>query len=213
MAKGVEMNMKTNLSHAQTYNGPVNRFNYEIFAWSGENNRIESQQLSNFSNWKDFNCVINEEVLSEGSILNFTVENRRRVHRRLKLFFLLDWRTDGNERLSFISPDNHLVYHYSSKMYSLVDYRMSNRSGMIRRAVYPLTEKGIHHWKETLKTGSIPYQPLLKGPALTVVSFDLLFTPLEKMQGQVIGVEADSREDLRNLHKHLKNRLAFHLKK
>jgi hypothetical protein len=213
MAKGVEMKMKTNISHAQTYSRPVNRFNYEIFAWSQESSRIESQQLSNFSNWKDFNCVINEEVLSEGSVLSFTVENRKRIHRRLKLFFLLDWRTEGNERLSIISPDNHLVYHYSSTRYSLVDYQLNNRNGMIRKAVYPLTDKGIFHWKETLKTGSIPYQPLLKGPALTVVSFDLLFTPLQKIQGSVIGVEAESREDLRNFHKHLKNRLAFHQKK
>ncbi|WP_421379840.1 hypothetical protein ACOJQI_16420 [Bacillus salacetis] len=207
------MKMKTNLSHAQMYSNPINHFNYEIFAWSQENNRVESQQLSNFSNWKDFNCIINEEVLSEGSVLSFTVENRKRIHRRLKLFFLMDWRTDGNERLSFLSPDSHLVYHYSSTKYSLVDYQVNNSSGIIRRAVYPLTDKGIYHWKETLKTGSIPYHPLLKGPALTVLSFDLLFAPLQKLQGRVIGIEAGSREDLRNLHKHLKNRLAFHLKK
>jgi hypothetical protein len=213
MAKGVEMKMKTNLSNTQTFSCPVNRFNYEIFAWSDESNRIEYQQLSNFSNWKDFNLVMNEEVLPEGSILTFSAENRKKLHRRLKLFILLDWKTEGNERLSFISPDDHLVYHYSSTRYSLVDYQVNNKSGIPRRSIYPLTERGIFHWKETLKTGSIPYQPLLKGPALTVVSFDLLFNPLQKMQGQIIGVEGESREELRNLHKHLKNRLAFHLKK
>ncbi|WP_136035720.1 hypothetical protein [Bacillus salacetis] len=205
--------MKTNLSHAQTISCPVNRFNYEIFAWSNEKNRIESQQLTNFSNWKDFNLILHEESPPEGSILSFTVENRKKTHRRLKLFFLLDWRTDGTERLSFISPDNHLVYHYSSNSYALVDYQVNNRTGMARRSVYPLTERGILHWKETLKTGSIPYQPLLRGPALTVVAFDLIFSPLEKIQGRVFGIEGESREELRNLHKHLKNRLAFHLKK
>ncbi|WP_409251361.1 hypothetical protein V1502_14575 [Bacillus sp. SCS-153A] len=205
--------MKTNLSHAQTYNSPVSRFHYEIFAWSRENNRIESKQLSNFSNWKDFNYVVKEETFTEGSILSFSVENKMRVHRRLKIFFLLDWRTDGKERISIISPDNHPVYHYSSTKHSLVDYQVNNGSGLIRRSVYPLSDKGIFHWKETLRTGSIPYQPLLKGAALTVVCFDLLFTPLQKIQGHVLGVEAETKEDLRNLHKHLKNRLAFHRKK
>lgn len=207
------MEMKTNLSHAQPYSSPVTSFNYEIFAWSGDHNRIESKQLSNFSNWKDFNFVVNEEVLPEGSILSFSVENKKRHHRRVKLFFLLDWRNDGNDRISFISPDNHPVYHYSSTKYSLVDYQVNNSNGMIRRSVYPLSDKGIYHWKETLRTGSIPYQPLLKEAALTVVCFDLIFTPQQKIQGHVIGIEAQSKEDLRNLHKHFKNRLAFHLKK
>lgn len=196
--------MKINLLHAQAYSNPVNRFNYEIFAWTEESSRVESKQISRFSNWKDFNFVINEEVQNEGSFLNFSVENKRRIHRRLKLFFLLDWRADEKERLSFVSPDDNLVYHYSSKKISLIDYKVNKRNGMIRRSIYPLTDQGIFHWKETLRTGSLLYQPLLKGPALTVVSFDLLFSPLQKIQGDIIGIEADNKEELRNLHKHLK---------
>jgi hypothetical protein len=210
MAKGVDMKMKMNLSHADVYNSHGDSFNCEIFAWTDENG-IESKQLSRFSNWKDFNYVIKEEPHDEGAVISFTVENKKRIHRRLKLFFLLDWRNAGEERLSFVSPDDHLVYHHSSTKVSMIDYQVS--SGMIRRSLYPLTDKGIFHWKETLKTGSLLYQPLLKGPALTVVSFDLLFRPLQKVQGDIVEIEADSKEDMKNFHKHFKNRLAFHLKK
>lgn len=210
------MKMKMNVSHAKVYKEPkdtITNFHYEIFACCEESGRNESQQLANFADWKDFKCVVQEDSSTEGSILTFSVENKKRIHRRLKLFLLLDWRTAGTERLSFISPDDHLVHHYSSKGSSLVDYQVDNSNGMVRRSLYPLNARGISHWKQTLKTGSIPYQPLLKGPALTVASFDLLFSPLQKIQGHVIGAEADSREDLRKFHKHLKNRLAFHLKK
>ncbi|MGF2617081.1 hypothetical protein FZC84_04430 [Rossellomorea vietnamensis] len=210
------MKMKMNVSHANVYKNPKDisaNFHYEIFASSEESGKKESQQLSNFANWKDFTCVVQEENHTEGSVLRFSVENKRRIHRRLKLFFLLDWKTSGAERLSFISPDDHLVHHYSSAKSSLVDYQVDNSNGMVRRSLYPLTARGISSWKQTLETGTIPYQPLLKGPALTVASFDLLFSPLQKIQGHVIGAEADSKDDLRNFHKHLKNRLAFHLKK
>ncbi|MGM0844247.1 MAG: hypothetical protein ACQEUT_04650 [Bacillota bacterium] len=210
------MKMKMNVSHAKVYKqpkAPAANFSYEIFAWSDESGGIESQQLSNFANWKDFNCIVKEESHSEGSVLTFTVENKKRFHRRLKLFFLLEWGTSGTDRMSFISPDDYLVHHYSSTKSSLVDYQVDNSNGMIRRSLYPITAQGVFHWKHTLKTGSIPYQPLLKGPALTVASFDLLFSPLQKIQGHVVGAEAESKEDLRNFHKHLKNRLAFHLKK
>ncbi len=82
--------MKMNVSHANVYKNPKDisaNFHYEIFASSEESGKKESQQLSNFANWKDFTCVVQEENHTEGSVLRFSVENKRRIHRRLKLFF------------------------------------------------------------------------------------------------------------------------------
>ncbi|MCP3741397.1 hypothetical protein [Rossellomorea sp. BNER] len=187
-----------------------NLFSCEVFAWMKQSHCHSLKQVKGNTIWQGFEIDLSSSHYKNTQRNSFRVSNTFNTHQRLKLFYLLEFNHQERNHISFTSPKSHAVWKYSSST-TLVDISLQEGI-LVRKSLYPLTDQGVEMWRETLKSGHLAYQPLLKGPSIAVYSLDIVLKPNESMEGTVFAIQNVCRDQIRKIHYGMKNGLAFPFK-
>ncbi|MCM3665574.1 hypothetical protein M3204_14250 [Mesobacillus subterraneus] len=152
-------------------------------------------------------------IHSKVEFFDIFVTNHAKSCKQAKLILIQRHAETANEHLSFVSPNEDVIFHIADKRIYLVN-GMNSSGRMKQCTVQPVWNISTERLWNCRESGKLNYQPMAKGAAASVFSLDLNMGPRETQKSSCWMIEGTEKNTVVNLNNMLlKNTLAFPDKK
>lgn len=153
--------------------------------------------------------VKQEQIHSKIRLSNIYVSNHSSEEKEIKILVMHQYPNPSHEQLTFISPSENRIFHLANKTIYMVNGQNQGR---------PLTEyTTMSQWNvftdqiwNSLKKGTLKYQPMAKGLAASIFTIKMSLKPHETKKVNTWTINGKNKKEVLFLEQALlKNTLAF----
>lgn len=154
-----------------------------------------------------------EPIHSKIKFYEAYITNHNNQYMELKLLFKHHLQYATKEHFTFVAPTENVIFHVADPTIYLVNGQ-SNGYMMNQMTVQPFWNIHTNLIWSCEEKGSLKYQPMSKGVAVSVMAVDMKIPPKQTGKGHSWVIKGNSKKDLIQLNDAiLKNTLAFPFKK
>jgi hypothetical protein len=154
-----------------------------------------------------------EQIHSKIRFSNVFVSNHSSQIKEIKLLGMYLFPDIHHENLTFISPSESRIFHHANQHVFLVNGNF-NGTGLKEYTTIPLWSAFTDRIWSSLKTGSLRYQPMVKGQAASIFAMKMMIQPHMTNKMSTWTIAASRKSELVALEQGLlKNVLAFPFEK
>lgn len=157
--------------------------------------------------------VKQEQVHSKIRLSNIYVRNHSNRTKEIKLLVMHHYPNSSHEQLTFVSPSDNRIFHLANKNVYMVNGLYQGQ---------PIKEyTTMSQWNvftdqiwNSLKKGTLKYQPMAKGLASSIFTIKMTILPHETQKVNTWAISGKDKNEVLSLEQALlKNTLAFRFEK
>jgi|UPI00041CB92C hypothetical protein len=154
-----------------------------------------------------------EQIHSKIRFFNIYVSSQSTKPLNIKILMMNHHPHPGKGHFAFISPTDSVTYHLADQKLNLVN-AYSKGAFKKQSTILPYWNVYTDQIWANLEKGSLKYQPMVKGDAASIITYEKIFAPKETVKIHCWSIMGDSKTELFSLDRSLlKNRLAFPFEK
>lgn len=148
-------------------------------------------------------------VHSKVYLYSLYISNHSKYEKNVKVVTMHQYPKAARDHLAFVSPSENVIFHLTNNKVFLVN-GSCDRGGLKQCTIQPPWSIYSDQFWSNLQKGSLKYQPMAKGGAVSLFSLDMSIPPKTTGKANTWIITGESKNELIQLDQVLlKNRLAF----
>lgn len=143
--------------------------------------------------------VKQEPLHSKVHYYDIYVTNHDKKDVKCKLLMMHHHNNLMKEHLSFVSPVERVIYHLTDQMLYLVNGRHNNQ-GITNCTIQPQWNMFNDKYWDSQEKGTLKYQPMVKGSAVSLYSFDVHLSGRETKKSSSWIIAGERKTELDELN-------------
>jgi hypothetical protein len=154
-----------------------------------------------------------ENIFSKIRNSHILITNHDKIEKNVKLVLMHRYIHASKDHLAFISPTDQVIFHLANKKVFLVNGHCEGQA-IQQATIQPFWSINTGYMWHCENKGTLKYQPMAKGIAVSMFTFNLSISSHETKMASTWTIQGEAKSELLNVNDALlKNTLAFPFKK
>jgi hypothetical protein len=180
---------------------------------NGQTYWLHNQSEKIITNEKLTVKIKQENIFSKIRNSHILMTNHDQLEKNVKIVLMHRYIHASKDHLAFISPTDQVIFHLANKKVFLVNGKCEGQA-IQQATIQPFWSINSGYMWSCENKGTLKYQPMAKGIAVSMFTFNLSIPSHETRMASTWTIQGEAKSELLNVNEALlKNTLAFPLKK
>jgi hypothetical protein len=180
---------------------------------NGQTYWLHNQSEKIITNEKLTVKIKQENIFSKIRNSHILMTNHDQLEKNVKIVLMHRYTHASKDHLAFISPTDQVIFHLANKKVFLVNGKCEGQA-IQQATIQPFWSINTGYMWSCENKGTLKYQPMAKGIAVSMFTFNLSIPSHETRMASTWTIQGEAKSELLNVNEALlKNTLAFPLKK
>jgi hypothetical protein len=180
---------------------------------NGQTYWLHNQSEKIITNEKLTVKIKQENIFSKIRNSHILMTNHDQLEKNVKIVLMHRYIHASKDHLAFISPTDQVIFHLANKKVFLVNGQCEGQA-IQQATIQPFWSINTGYMWSCENKGTLKYQPMAKGIAVSMFTFNLSIPSHETRMASTWTIQGEAKSELLNVNEALlKNTLAFPLKK
>jgi hypothetical protein len=180
---------------------------------NGQTYWLHNQSEKIITNEKLTVKIKQENIFSKIRNSHILMTNHDQLEKNVKIVLMHRYIHASKDHLAFISPTDQVIFHLANKKVFLVNGQCEGQA-IQQATIQPFWSINTGYMWSCENKGTLKYQPMAKGIAVSMFTFNLSIPSHETRTASTWTIQGEAKSELLNVNEALlKNTLAFPLKK
>jgi hypothetical protein len=180
---------------------------------NGQTYWLHNQSEKIITNEKLTVKIKQENIFSKIRNSLILMTNHDQLEKNVKIVLMHRYTHASKDHLAFISPTDQVIFHLANKKVFLVNGKCEGQA-IQQATIQPFWSINTGYMWSCENKGTLKYQPMAKGIAVSMFTFNLSIPSHETRMASTWTIQGEAKSELLNVNEALlKNTLAFPLKK
>jgi hypothetical protein len=180
---------------------------------NGQTYWLHNQSEKIITNEKLTVKIKQENIFSKIRNSHILMTNHDQLEKNVKIVLMHRYTLASKDHLAFISPTDQVIFHLANKKVFLINGKCEGQA-IQQATIQPFWSINTGYMWSCENKGTLKYQPMAKGIAVSMFTFNLSIPSHETRMASTWTIQGEAKSELLNVNEALlKNTLAFPLKK